>query len=84
MWGAGGGGEGSREVIGSNSLDSEPSCPVASAGAKMKRAKLGRSQAFYSTKFNRGEAKESRISGRVSYPVNGHLGKVSQVKAERQ
>lgn len=63
-------GEGSREVTGPNSLDSEPSCPVASAGARMKRAKLGRSQAFYSTKFNRGEAKESRISGRVSYPVS--------------
>jgi hypothetical protein len=29
------------------------------------KAKLGRSQAFYSTKFNRGEAKESRISGKV-------------------
>lgn len=63
-------GESSYEVAGSNSVDSEPSCPVASAQARMKRAKLGRSQAFYSTKFNRGDAKESRISGQVSHPVS--------------
>lgn len=56
-------GEGSREVTGPNSLESEPSCPVASAGARMKRAKLGRSQAFYSTKFNRGEAKKVEFQG---------------------
>ncbi|XP_044925834.1 28S ribosomal protein S18c, mitochondrial-like [Mustela putorius furo] len=29
----------------------------------MKRAKLGRSQAFYSTKFNRGEAKKVEFQG---------------------
>lgn len=60
---AGGGVEGAvLKPAGWSFLDSEPSGPVAPARAGMLKAKLNSSSALCSTKFNRGEAKESRIA----------------------
>lgn len=47
-------GESSYEVAGSNSVDSEPSCPVASAQARMKRAKRQESGILFNKVQQRG------------------------------